>query len=600
MWTDDSRQYFFESNQTFRDLYCAEMTITRLAQNEDGNPDVFTSACAIAKRLTELLPNAAYRSPGFGQKVVWLVLGAITPSLTRPILNGSTRVCVAKINHAFYLIFGTGIVLPQIQQLENGDWEDFDGIGIRLPYAITANFDDPMNPLHPGHLIAQFLSGYVNDLYNNPVQVEQQQNYFHNRSPGLAPNNMDPIIFPKMFDGGGDGDVDNMDPGIPPEIIGGGEDGVEFSMNTNTILYGPPGTGKTHSTIALALSLMSAGGYHDANDYAYAILNDARPPLVNDTNWRRWTTEFEQHRQAGRIEFTTFHQNYAYEDFIEGLKAETNNEGGVTYSHSPGILKRIAYRALHNWLTGEDLPVDGHSDVVLNWLTRGALPPEGRRRGTQPTRPYLLIIDEINRGNVARIFGELITLVEDSKRAKLEVEINVGHQPIFARLPYTKEPFILPPNLYFLGTMNTADRSLIGLDAALRRRFEFVELAPKPELLETQVIAGINLMTLLERINSRIVFAEKSYDHQIGHSYFLGVTTIDDLANVMKKKVIPQLNEYFFDSPEKIAKILLTNTNASAFVNEPDDSAFVNKLGRVNSGSLRLSQNYIDLCNCVT
>ena len=370
-------------------------------------------------------------------------------------------------------------------------------------------------------------------------------------------------------------------------------------MNTNTILYGPPGTGKTHSVTALALSILSEQA-QQAQYHPAAIL-DGNPPLGELDEWRRWVDEFNRYVSQGRIEVTTFHQNYSYEDFVEGLKASVvKTEGGsaVAYAYERGILKRIAYRALHAWLTGAASEaaemLDAELELVRDWLKNGTLPEtETARRavgGFAP--PYVLIIDEINRGNVARIFGELITLVEGSKRARLEGEIELGNQPLSATLPYTKESFILPPNLYIIGTMNTADRSLVGLDAALRRRFEFVELAPQPELLKTIGDVGdqVDLKLLLAKLNARIVDAEKSTDHEIGHAYFLGVNTMEDLATVMARQVIPQLREYFFDQSDKIRTILASS---------PGVCPFIDARGKTVMAALLDSANYRQLSGAV-
>jgi 5-methylcytosine-specific restriction protein B len=166
---------------------------------------------------------------------------------------------------------------------------------------------------------------------------------------------------------------------------------------------------------------------------------------------------------------------------------------------------------------------------------------------------YVLIIDEINRGNVSQIFGELITLIEEDKRIGKDEALTVT-------LPYSKEAFSVPKNLYIIGTMNTADRSVEALDTALRRRFSFEEMMPKPELLKNEkgddlVIEGINLKELLTTINKRI---EKllDKDHLIGHSYFLNIKEEKDLRRVFKNNVIPLLQEYFFGDYGKIGLVL--------------------------------------------
>jgi 5-methylcytosine-specific restriction protein B len=171
-----------------------------------------------------------------------------------------------------------------------------------------------------------------------------------------------------------------------------------------------------------------------------------------------------------------------------------------------------------------------------------------------PTKNYVLIIDEINRGNVSQIFGEIITLIEEDKRLGNEEALEVT-------LPYSKEKFSVPPNLYIIGTMNTADRSVEAIDTALRRRFSFEEFAPKYDLKELQYeIGGIKGHDLLRTLNSRI---EKllDKDHQIGHSYFM-ISEGEDadaekkLLNSFYKNIIPLLQEYFFGDFGKIGLVL--------------------------------------------
>lgn len=169
-------------------------------------------------------------------------------------------------------------------------------------------------------------------------------------------------------------------------------------------------------------------------------------------------------------------------------------------------------------------------------------------------KPFVLIIDEINRGNVSQIFGELITLIEEDKRFGNEESIEL-------QLPYSKERFGVPPNLYILGTMNTADRSVEALDTALRRRFSFSEMPPVPRIIKEKgkvqdgIVENIDLADLLSVINKRI---EKllDKDHMIGHSYFLSVGDLNDLKMVFKNKIIPLLQEYFFGDYGKIGLVI--------------------------------------------
>lgn len=260
------------------------------------------------------------------------------------------------------------------------------------------------------------------------------------------------------------------------------------SKPLNQILYGPPGTGKTYNTVSLAVDILEPG----------------------KADWKEKKACFDKYIEGGRIVFTTFHQSMSYEDFVEGIKPKENN-GQIAYYVKPGIFKSLCDKA-----AGED-------------------------------EPYVLIIDEINRGNVSQIFGELITLLEEDKRLGNEAELKV-------KMPYSQTEFGVPKNLYIIGTMNTADRSVEALDSALRRRFCFTEMMPRPELLK-QEIDGIKLKEVLEIINKRIVVL-KDREHQIGHSYFMKVLDVPSLKMVFKNNIIPLLQEYFYGNYDYIRLVL--------------------------------------------
>ena len=228
---------------------------------------------------------------------------------------------------------------------------------------------------------------------------------------------------------------------------------------------------------------------------------------------RKTKARFDMLKAKKQVEFVTFHQNYAYEDFIEGIRPVLDKKKLGYYLHH-GIFKQIAKRA------SED-----------------------------PDNRYVLIVDEINRGNIAKIFGELITLIEPSKRAGRDDEAR-------ATLPYSQTPFSVPDNLYLIGTMNTADRGIALLDVALRRRFHFVERMPNPDHEGVaEDIEGVNGRALLRAINGRIV-EKLDREHQIGHTYLIGIQTLDELKRVFQNQIIPLLQEYFYDDWEKIRVVL--------------------------------------------
>jgi 5-methylcytosine-specific restriction protein B len=225
-----------------------------------------------------------------------------------------------------------------------------------------------------------------------------------------------------------------------------------------------------------------------------------------------------------RYEFVTFHQSFSYEDFMEGLTPVLDEDAGnLRYDVRKGVFLRLCDRAR-----------------------------------ADPKHRYAMIIDEINRGNVSKVLGELITLIEADKRAGAPHEISLT-------LPYSGDRFSVPPNIDFIGTMNTADRSLTGLDIALRRRFNFVEMSAKPELLSGVSVEGVDIQIMLERINERIeVLLDR--DHQLGHAYFLPLRESDSLVSlslIFRNQILPLLQEYFFEDWQRIQWVL--NDHRKAF-----------------------------------
>ena len=406
----------------------------------------------------------------------------------------------------------------------------------------------------------------------------------------------------------------------------------------NQILYGPPGTGKTWNAV----------------NYALAIIEDKSLDELEREDRQEVKRRFDELKNDGRIAMVTFHQNFTYEDFIEGIRPVLDDEkGNVDHELSSGLFWKISSLADENrrqsrqtgdesWETdallqafaasieerlesGQKInlfPSDNKSGATIGevfWsgdgkfksiqlagtvkhqrLTTNVIKRDfgpfcrGEIRAARHIKPtykskriqhgnamyyfallkqikqfhekewqleapvavekqnYVLIIDEINRGNIAKIFGELITLIEPSKRLGRDDESTVT-------LPYSKNDFGVPDNLYIIGTMNTADRSIALLDTALRRRFEFIEMLPKPDhdRINTD-IEGVDCQELLYAMNKRIRFL-LDREHQIGHTYFMDVEGIDPLAMTFKNKIIPLLQEYFYDNWEKIDLVLNKN-----------------------------------------
>lgn len=382
----------------------------------------------------------------------------------------------------------------------------------------------------------------------------------------------------------------------------------------NTILYGPPGTGKTFFCFQKAVDIC-----------------DGKAPAEP-------MARFEELRQAGRIEFVTFHQSFSYEEFVEGLRPVLDEkvENGARYEIRDGIFKQIARRAAHPfkpretdferlwhglvqdiedktlselaglsphthfrlsvdenhrtiwgenakterknrffkcspqtarliWEKTRDFPVVNSGDVrriadlqqpagfvavVVNQLKlreRAPLAPNG-----QNAPPFVLIIDEINRGNISKIFGELITLLEPDKR------LGAAHS-LRVRLPYSQENFGVPSNLFVLATMNTADKSLALLDIALRRRFVFEEVRPDFDLPILAEQLTDEMRAVLKQLNARLM-AILDREHRIGHAFFMQVNR--DCANfnaVFGRSIVPLLQEFFYSDWQGLREVLGEN-----------------------------------------
>lgn len=365
-------------------------------------------------------------------------------------------------------------------------------------------------------------------------------------------------------------------------------------ISLNQIFYGPPGTGKTYNTIISAAEIVSGRKKLEFKEALEIYENN-----LHDT-----------------IEFITFHQNYSYEDFIQGLRPDLDQKG-LAFERRDGIFKVIADRALKNLreslvsmplkqdfedvfeaffkpyyedgemeikmkkslfiiknITDKYIDFDkptGSSHHTLNFnslkkmyengqndIIKGGLTPYYQpilekllahgnlvKKESVKRKNYVLIIDEINRANISRVFGELITLIECDKRTD-GIHRSDGKIPMNVMLP-SGESFCVPSNLYIIGTMNTADKSIALLDIALRRRFEFKAMYPDYNLKDLKDVY------ILRKINEQII-TMKGHDFQIGHSFFMGKDY--DLIKVMNVKVIPLLLEYFMNKADEVIKIL--------------------------------------------
>ena len=427
-------------------------------------------------------------------------------------------------------------------------------------------------------------------------------------------------------------------------------------FDKNLILYGPPGTGKTYNSAIYAVAICDGKSVKELTDYSVVM------------------ERYNQLKKEGRIAFTTFHQAYGYEEFIEGIKPIVEDDTtDVSYKIESGVFKKFceiaetpenieinhnaqvwivrlngtgkndlknecfrdgtirfswekenvdsSYKKWFNMMEtgdyivsykGESVNIDGIgivedanpfyndekssfkwtrkvkwlvTDIVENIreLNGGKYLPNfeiaklsrvkisellelvskhGGYAGEKNEKPYVFIIDEINRGNISKIFGELITLIESTKRAGME-------EAASAILPYSGKIFSVPSNVYILGTMNTADRSIALMDTALRRRFQFIEMLPDSNVLRkihADKVEDLDVAAMLDKINERITYL---YDreHTIGHAFFTGLqgehATLKNLKHIFEKFIIPLLQEYFYEDYQKIQLVLGDNAKSS-------------------------------------
>ncbi|EFN3033041.1 AAA domain-containing protein, partial [Campylobacter jejuni] len=403
----------------------------------------------------------------------------------------------------------------------------------------------------------------------------------------------------------------------------------------NQILYGSPGTGKTYHTIDKTLEIIS---------------KEEKIQIPSEDDRINRKKIFDEYVKNGQIVFTTFHQSYGYEEFVEGIKPIIDNDENsqeVKYDVKDGIFKELCDKSLKNYILsmqneneidldklifefanyinqdflnkGNEFPLENKvsiKKILLNFkdeyrsfslggsikspqsltidiIKRDYLNFKNKKilsfKDIKPKydsqsdyhgnaiyyfmfynklkefeniqnekfkikkeilKSYIIIIDEINRGNVSKIFGELITLIEPSKRIGEKEELKVT-------LPYSGKEFGVPKNVYIIGTMNTADRSITSLDTALRRRFEFIEMMPDVSKLSIDC-EGINLQELLKAINTRIEYL-LDREKTIGHAFFISVENLESLKKVFKNRIIPLLQEYFYNDYALIDAVLNKN-----------------------------------------
>lgn len=417
---------------------------------------------------------------------------------------------------------------------------------------------------------------------------------------------------------------------------------VMNTVSLNQILYGPPGTGKTYHSIQAAVKA--------AEPEMFSALGIDESSGTTPEQRAKLTGLYKELYDEGRIRFVTFHQSYGYEEFVEGLKA-SSDDGNISYDVEDGVFKAIsiqaekfskpkeaesnysfekAWQVFTEKLSEEEFvevqmsktsfkvldfndsriffeKKSGSQDHTLSISTLRAIFEERREYNSglgvyyRPLVKYLkelsepeqmsalerqnfvLIIDEINRGNISKIFGELITLIEPSKRLGQSEAIEVT-------LPYSGDKFSVPDNLYIIGTMNTADRSLALMDTALRRRFDFVEMMPDYKVLYNEEGSSlkvesdgfeIDLALLLQTLNKRIA-ALYDREHQLGHAFLMPVVkavaagedekALHELKNCFQNKIIPLLAEYFFEDWQKIRLVVGDNQkpNTYQFIKQSD------------------------------
>ena len=435
----------------------------------------------------------------------------------------------------------------------------FDGTGAgpfnnQLPqvvlgtYAEVAKwFDDPHLEMHViQNRLGQFVQTFER-LFGTPVQVALLQQIYPKLQPWAIKPQPRAIL---------------VNDGDRPVGRGNALGNPYLPMKSpNVILYGPPGTGKTYATVSIAAQLLLPESA--SKSWSDLLENDK---VEREERQKQFSDELGR-----RIHLITFHQSYSYEDFIGGLRpvipkkataspdatliaSEKSGGGNLQFDWTSGIFLRACAAAYKVAKKGDEAAKEGDAvEEFLNFCGEAGL--DSFNKLAYKDLAVVLVIDEINRANMSRVFGELITLLEEDKRLG-------GKEQLLVQLPNRSDcKFGVPKNLIIIGTMNTADKSLALLDLALRRRFEFHRLDPKPD----PNVANLRLRTFLTKLNTAIAKERKSLDYGIGHAYFMRSDITADLTepqiqnvltDILQRKIVPLLQEYFGGDDTKVIKIL--------------------------------------------
>lgn len=409
-----------------------------------------------------------------------------------------------------------GILDKILESIEEKQYRAWDMRHALLHMAFPESYEHIISTSHKEQIVNTFKEVIPKKFKRKDIeeQLKQIRNHFERRDEyqDIYFNFYLPEIKAKWASGGEDEkNGDTVDPREEDPQLGELFD--LLSREKQIIIYGPPGTGKTYYAIRLAKEVIAQNNF-DKSSNELTEEETKKIDLGQNVGIISGGEEEETY-----LNFCTFHPAFGYEEFIEGYRPRPGESGSPDFILQDGIFKKLCHRAMK-----------------------------------RPEKTYVLIIDEINRGNIPRIFGEMITVIEKDKRYIDEKNKGVG-----VKLPFSLEPFFVPENILIIGTMNTADRSIALLDVALSRRFGRYELMPMPGILDGVNLEGIDLGVFLRELNSRIS-REVGRNLQIGHSYLMEkgspVNRAEDLVYCLKDKIIPLLQEYCYDDYSRLSRIL--------------------------------------------